>query len=176
MTMAVAQSNPGEFSQLVDELVELEQERTAPGSEGLSGERAVQRSRIERRLMHLLCAEIAADERRGSIRVPTNLGVQVKLGAAAAAGKLTNVGVGGAFIESEVPAALGDEVAVTVERGRDSFEHTFVLRGRVAWLSANDGRRVAGFGVAFATATDAEERRLRRLVLDLLRAHSPNHQ
>src|SRR5882672_427359 len=109
--MAAAQSNPGEFSQLVDELVELEQERTAPGREGLSGERAAQRSRIERRLMHLLCAEIAADERRGSIRVPTNLGVQVKSAAGSMApGKLTNVGVGGAFIETTVPAMLGDEV------------------------------------------------------------------
>jgi Tfp pilus assembly protein PilZ len=91
--------------------------------------------------------------------------------AVVVAGKLTNVGVGGAFIETTAPAQLGDDVAVTVERGRDSFEHTFQLRGRIAWLSANDGRRVAGFGVSFATATDAEERRLRRLVLDLLRAH-----
>ena len=48
----------------------------------------------------------------------------------------------------------------------------FQLRGRVAWLSAADGRRVAGFGVSFARASDAEERRLRRLVLDLLRAHA----
>src|SRR5262245_16115763 len=127
--MTAAQSHPGEFSQLVDELVELEQERTGVGPGGLSGERAAARARIERRLMHLLCAEIAADERRGSIRVPTNLGVQVKAGAnaagASARGKLTNVGVGGAFIETTVPAAVGDEVSVTVERGRDSFEHTF---------------------------------------------------
>jgi Tfp pilus assembly protein PilZ len=175
--MTAAQNHPAEFSQLVDELVELEHERTASGVPGLSGERAAQRARIERRLMHLLCAEIAADERRGSIRVPTNLGVQVTLGpAAAATGKLTNVGVGGAFIATSVPATVGDEVLVTVERGRDSFEHTFQLRGRVAWLASNDGRRVTGFGVSFATATDAEERRLRRLVLDLLRAQSPNQR
>jgi Tfp pilus assembly protein PilZ len=174
--MTAAQTHPAEFSQLVDELIELEQERTGTGVGGLSGERAAERARIERRLMHLLCAEIATDERRGSIRVPTNLGVHIKAGASAARGKLTNVGVGGAFIESEVPAAFGDEVLVTVERGRDSFEHTFQLRGRVAWLSANDGRRVAGFGVSFATASDAEERRLRRLVLDLLRAQAPNHR
>ncbi len=175
MSIAAAQSNPGEFSALVDELVDLEQERTGTGTgaAGLSGERAARRARIERRLMFLLCTEIAADERRSSIRVPTNLTVQVKSGSESASGKLTNVGVGGAFIDSPLPVKNGDEIAVVVERGRSSMEHSFQLRGQVAWLANADGRRCAGFGVSFTTASDADERRLRRLVLDLLRAHAP---
>jgi Tfp pilus assembly protein PilZ len=168
MRTVVAQNSPQEFAQLVEELGELEQDR----GYAIDVVAQARRVAIEQRLMFLLCAEVAADERRGSIRVPTNLSVQVKTERGASAGKLTNVGVGGAFIEVGVPAQVGDEVVVLVERGRDSFEHTFQLRGRVAWLSAADGRRVAGFGVAFARTSDTEDRRLRRLVLDLLRAHA----
>src|SRR4051812_50067046 len=126
--MTAAQTHPAEFSQLVDELIELEQERTGTGVGGLSGERAAERARIERRLMHLLCAEIAADERRGSIRVPTNLGVQVKAGPAGGHGKLTHVGGGGAVLETRVPAQLGGGGAGPVGRGPGPFEHTLPPR------------------------------------------------
>jgi hypothetical protein len=162
-----------EFADLVEELVDLETERTDGGG-GLSGTSAARRTRIERRLMHLLCVEIEADERRSSIRVPTNLTVMVRIGInpEGFTAKLTNVGVGGAYIDVPLLARVGDDVQVTVERRRGSLEHGFQLRGRVAWLAIHDGRS-RGFGINFQTATEADERRLRRLVLDLLREYSP---
>jgi Tfp pilus assembly protein PilZ len=169
--MAV-ERNPREFSELVDELAELEVERTGTGV-GLSGERAARRTRIERRLMHLMCVDIGVDERRSSIRVPTNLVVRLKAAGHVATGKMTNVGAGGAFIEVALPVAVRDDVLVTIERPPASLEHSFQLRGRVAWLASADGRRCAGFGMSFAAASDADERRLRRLVLDVLRVHAP---
>ena len=168
----VPKPNPSEFADLVEQLVDLEQLRT--GSMGLSGDAAVKRTRIERRLMHLLCAEVAPDERRSSIRVPSHLAVQARHGNSVATGRLTNVGVGGAFIDTPMPVAIGDEVVIVVERQRGSFEHSFQLRARVAWLASSDGRACSGFGVSFSITSDADERRLRRLVLDLLREHIPS--
>ncbi len=160
-----------EFVRLVDELGDLEQERT--GSGGLSGGSAARRARVERRIMELLGAAIPAEERRAGVRVVTNVPVKVKIGLATSPGKVADVGAGGAFVETSLPGLIGDIVDVEVERARGSMipSHGFHLRGHVAWLAPADKRRPSGLGVAFTATTEPDERRLRRFVLDLLREH-----
>ncbi len=161
-----------DFMGLVEQLADLEQERTGTG--GLSSDAAARRTRVERRLMGLLCAEIPADERRASLRVPTNMTVTVHMGPSAAQARMVDIGVGGAFIEGGLAATIGTDVVISVERPSGSLEHGFQLRAKVAWLGASDPRRRGGFGASFTSTTEADERRLRRLILQLLREHVPS--
>jgi Tfp pilus assembly protein PilZ len=169
---AATSGGPSEFADLVEQLAELEQQRHAPP--GLSAEAAARRARIERRLMDLLCTDASADERRSSIRVPSQLWVQVRRGEEVVRGRLSNVGIGGAFVDIALVAQVGDEVVVAVERQRGQADPGFQVRARVAWLAAADGRTCKGFCVAFTAQNDADETRLRRLVLDVLREHMPS--
>jgi hypothetical protein len=160
-----------EFVKLVDELGDLEQERT--GSGGLSGASAGRRARVERRLMQLLGAAVPATERRAQVRVVTNMSVRVKIGDNSVAGRVADVGAGGAYVETELTGAVGDPIDVEIERVKGTLTHGFHLRGQVAWAAAPEGKRRRGLGVAFASATEADERRLRRFVLDVLKEHVP---
>jgi len=161
-----------EFVRLVEELADLEQERT--GSGGLSGMRAARRAQVERRLMELLGTDIPEADRRVAARVGTNLTVRVKLGDSASPGRVADVGVGGAYIETQLGAELGAPVEVEIERLKGSLAHGFHLRGQVAWQASPVGRKRGGIGIAFAARTEADERRLRRFVLDVLREHMPH--
>src|SRR5262245_16477989 len=97
-----------EFVRLVDELGDLEQERT--GSNGLSGNSAARRARVERRLMELLGSQVPATDRRAGARVTTNMIVRVKIGDRNVAGRVADVGAGGAFVETELSASVGETV------------------------------------------------------------------
>jgi hypothetical protein len=160
-----------EFVRLVDELGDLEVERT--GSNGLSGQSAARRARVERRLMELLGTDVPANERRVGVRVVTNMIVRVKLGDRNLPGRVADVGAGGAYVETEMPGTVGDIVDIEVERVPGTLSHGFHLRGQVAWTSGAEGRRRAGLGISFAAPTEADERRLRRFVLDILKEHVP---
>ena len=171
MTGEPAVADAREFVRLVDELGDLEQERT--GSAGLSGNSAARRTRVERRLMELLGADVPAAERRVGIRVVTSMVVRVKLGDAQAGGRVADVGAGGAYVETELRGNVGDVVDVEIERIKGTLAHGFHLRGQIAWLGAPEGKRRGGVGICFGAPTEADERRLRRFVLDVLREHVP---
>jgi hypothetical protein len=168
---AAAVGSPNEFAELVDQLADLERERQA--SSPLGAEAAARRAQIEHRLMHLLSTDSNPDERRSSIRVPSQLWVQVRKGGEVVRGRLSNVGTGGAYVDIAMAAQIGDEVTVTVERQRGAADGGLMLRAQVAWLAASDGRSCKGFGVAFCAYGETDERRLRRLLLDLLRENMP---
>ncbi len=167
----VAVADAREFVRLVDELGDLEQERT--GSNGLSGASAGRRARVERRLMELLGSQVPASERRAGVRVVTSMVVRVKIADKSASGRVADVGAGGAYVETELRGNLGDAIDVEVERIKGTLSHGFHLRGQVAWTASPEGKRRGGLGVAFGAATEADERRLRRFVLDVLREHVP---
>ena len=166
-------SDVREFVRLVDELSDLEHEATRPG--GLGADTKARRIAVERRLMHLLGADLAADERRGGVRVVTELIVKVRVGTTAAPGRLADLGAGGGFVETGLTATIGDNVELTLTRAHGTLPQGFQLRGGVAWRAAADGRRLAGLGIAFTIKNREDERRLRRFVLDVLREHPCAH-
>src|SRR3954468_1930723 len=97
-----------EFVRLVDELGDLEQERT--GSAGLSGVSAGRRARVERRLMELMGSEVPAADRRAGVRVVTSMAVRVRIADKQAQGRVADLGAGGAFIETELRGTVGDTI------------------------------------------------------------------
>ena len=171
MTGEPAVADNREFVRLVDELGDLEQERT--GSNGLSGASAARRTRVERRLMELLGSQVPVAERRAGVRVVTQMVVRVKIGDKVASGRVSDVGAGGAFVETELRGSVGDAIDVEVERIKGTLSHGFHLRGQVAWTTSPEGKKRGGLGVCFGAPNEAEERRLRRFVLDVLREHVP---
>jgi Tfp pilus assembly protein PilZ len=160
-----------EFVRLVDELGDLEQERT--GSNGLSGASAARRTRVERRLMQLLGSEVPVAERRAGVRVVTNMVVRVKVADRSANGRVADVGAGGVYVETELRGSVGDTVDVEIERIKGTLQNGFHLRGQVAWTAPAEGKRRAGLGVCFGAGSEADERRLRRFMFDVLRDHLP---
>ena len=155
-----------EFKTLVDELEDIEQRRS--GSGGFSGtDDAARRQHLERRLIQLVATELPEDERRQHVRLPCTLPVRVRIAAEQGDGIVTDVGTGGAFVETSAKARGGEPVELEVERR--AGEHGFRVRGKAAWaVPAGKGRK-AGFGIAFDVGVEAGERHVRRFVIELLR-------
>lgn len=161
-----------EFKQLVDELEDLETRRS--GSGGFANpEDAARRVTIERRLMELVTTEIPRDERRDHVRLPCDLWVQVRHRTEQKPGMVVDVGAGGVFVETALEAPMGDLVDLEIERRPGTLDHGLRVRGKVAWASATRKTGRAGLGIAFVSADEASERRLRRFVIELLRKRLP---
>ncbi len=147
--------------------------RSAPARAALSGASAGRRARVERRLMELLGADLPTEERRTGVRVVTNLPVRLRIGGNASPGRVADVGAGGAFVETALSGTVGDTVEVEVERAK-GLADPWVPPARARGLAVGaQGRRRGGLGIAFAATSEADERRLRRFVLDVLREHVP---
>jgi hypothetical protein len=156
----------GTFAKLVDELEDLDGQRTAGG--GYAPEVAAQRMRVERELMKAMTARVGDDERRKFMRVPCQVDVRLRHGTSAVSGVVQDLGVGGVFVHTPLGLGVGESVDVEIARRPGQLDHGLKVHGTVAWnVDASPGRR--GLGIAFTIGDEGHERRLRRFTLELLR-------
>lgn len=170
MAEGAAHGSREEFKSLVEELEDIELRRTGTGGFA-SVDDGSRRQHIERRLIELLTTELERDERRRFARVPCELWVKVRTGAEEKPGLIVDLGAGGLFVETALRAGSAD--AVEVEVDRRSGEQPLRLRGKVAWSAETRKTGRAGLGIVFSASDEGTERRLRRLILELLRKRLP---
>ena len=155
-----------EFLALVDELEALYGERTQGG--GFPTDVAARKQHIERVIVEALSADTNEDQRRQHRRVACVLQVIVRQGSRQESGVVRDLGVGGAFVETQMVLARDHPIELEVARSPGVFEHGLKVRGVVVWVSSTaSGPR--GIGAAFSAMDEGSERRLRRFVLELLR-------
>jgi hypothetical protein len=95
---------------------------------------------------------------RGSIPAEARMSPHGKKGLAAASARVTQISLGGAFIESSRRLAVGDHIRVDIRAGIRHIRSTAVVRNVSAF----------GGGVEFLSMPDVDRERLRRLVRRLL--------
>jgi len=122
--------------------------------------------------MELLGSDVPAAERRVGIRVVTSMVVRVKLGDAQAGGRVADVGAGAptsrpSYVATSATPWMWRSSASRAPRARLPPARP----GRLARRA--EGKRRGGLGICFGAPTEADERRLRRFVLDVLREHVP---
>ena len=149
--------------ELVDLFDDLSERRTPMG---WTPDDASLLATVQRRILSLVRQAPAEDERRAHIRVPCDLQVDLRSESASTRGRASDIGLGGVFVETSSELAEGTAVELEV-RGTGTNEHGLRVRGTIAWRRTADD---AGLGVSFGEPpSEAEERRLRRFVLELLR-------
>ena len=97
-------------------------------------------------------------ESRVGVPAETRMALRAKKGLAAASARVSQIGLGGAFIESARRFAVGDHIRVDIRAGIRHIRSTAVVRN----VSASGG------GVEFLSMPGVDRERLRRLVRRLL--------
>lgn len=97
-----------------------------------------------------------ADERRRHPRVPALFDVAWEGAAGRSEARTADLSAGGCFIDTIVPAAVGEEITFSLRLPAGGW---LVLRGVVAYHFPN-----TGFGVRFTEASAEDRRRLEWLV------------
>jgi hypothetical protein len=101
--------------------------------------------------------ETRVDTRAG-IPAETRMALRARKGLAAASARVSQISLGGAFIESSRRLAVGDHIRVDIRAGIRHIRSTAVVRNV----------RASGGGVEFLSMPDVDRERLRRLVRRLL--------
>lgn len=153
------------FQDMVEFLAELYQDRE-PSAVDL----AMKRSQLERELMIRLGAAPPTAERRAFVRVPGHLPVKLHVGGEEVGGTVYDLGEGGVRVRAVMAPPMGATVELEMlphPATRDM--HPARAEGMVSWLRALDNH---GFelGLRFTDDTDSHRRRMRRVVIELLRA------
>lgn len=96
-------------------------------------------------------------ERRSAPRVPAGFLARYSVGKHREAGQVENLGAGGLFLATQVPAAVGDEIEV--EWAPPGTASPVRARGIVAWTQRAAGlSKQVGIGVRFVTVGPARPR------------------
>jgi hypothetical protein len=153
------------FHDMVEFLAELYQDRE-PSAVDL----AMRRSQIERELMIKLGASPPTAERRSSVRVPGHLPVKLHVGGEEVGGTVYDLGEGGVRVRAVMAPPIGATVELEMlphPATRDL--HPARAEAMVTWLRPLENH---GFelGLRFTDDTDGHRRRMRRVVIELLRA------
>jgi hypothetical protein len=108
-------------------------------------------------------------ERRASVRVPGHLPAVLHLGGESAKATVRDLGEGGVRVTTVLSPALGAVVEVELLPSSSLDFHPPQAAATVVWQRAIDS---SGFelGLRFIDDTDGHRRRMRRLVIELLRA------
>lgn len=115
------------------------------------------------RLLQFAHQELPPEASRHEDRFLLDLPVQLKIGDTAHAEHFCDLSLGGAFVHSESPPAVGELVTL---RFRPPLSLTAIeLEGRVAW--ARRGEEPKGMGLAFVFRKPADQKRIARLVARL---------
>jgi hypothetical protein len=101
--------------------------------------------------------ETRVDTRAG-VSAETRMALRARKGLAAASARVSQISLGGAFIESSRRLAVGDHIRVDIRAGIRHIRSTAVVRN----VSASGG------GVEFLSMPEVDRERLRRLVRRLL--------
>jgi len=152
------------FEELVELLAQYAQDR-----EPSALELAVQRSVVERELMQRLGTAPASSERRASVRVPGHRAIRLHVGADLVRATLRDLGEGGVRVLSSLAPPIGATIDVELGVPDGDQPHPARAEAAVMWLRQVEQH---GFelGLRFTDDTDAHRRRMRRIILEMLRA------
>jgi len=153
------------FEEMVEFLAELYQDRE-PSEVGL----AMKRAAVERELMIKLGASPPTAERRACVRVPGHLPIKLHVGGEEVGGTVYDLGEGGVRVRAVMAPPIGANVDLEMLPHPATRElHPARAEVVVTWLHPLDNH---GFelGLRFTDDTDAHRRRMRRVVIELLRA------
>lgn len=150
------------FHQLARELARL-LDAGQPVDAERSLEVAQRREQLERELIVLLRpGSFSGVEARRSVRVPCQLGAQLRTSAERRAVMIISLSCGGAGLKVDQP--LDAEAKVQLEfRAGDSGEEFISRFGRVCWVSGSAA------GIEFEPGTEPLDQRMLRFVLELIR-------
>ncbi len=137
---------------------------------GWPTESAVTKSSIERRIIEIVTAEAGEDgvggEERERIHCDVELKVRSENRPSVKSSEL-DLRPGALFVAVEAPFTVGDPVELEVETDNN---YRLRVRGNVGWVAHRSKEHPAGVGITFQSVVgDAAERRLHRLILELLR-------
>ncbi len=152
------------FEKLVEELQAIEFRRFESARFRTPRDAARYRE-IQSQLEELLTMRLPAQEHRQFVRIPCDLWVTVHIEPHTKPGIIDNIGAGGFFVSTTIPAEVGDAIEVSIE-GKPRIQ----LVGRVVWKGSQDHY---GLGVE-VSAEDRSSRALRRFVINLLRTLAPD--
>jgi len=155
------------FEELVHTLAMFEHER-----EPSDVDRAIQRSAVERRLLVLLSAGKAVDERRHAVRVPGHVPVRLLISGQELKAEVRDLGEGGVGVRSTFAPPEGALLDIELRPKKiEALAHPPRAQATVAWVRPVDGGY--DLGLSFVGHDDGHRRRIRRLVLELLRRLPP---
>jgi len=149
------------FKELVEELADIQTTRTPAG---WPTENAVNKASVERRIMEFVCAPRRVREDDVECKLPIRVEGE---GGAEVAGTVRSVGIGGVHVFVGKQFEIGQPVELEI---RTQNEYGLKARGNVALLTKDAEGKPHSISISFAqVAGDAAERRVRRLVFELLR-------
>jgi Tfp pilus assembly protein PilZ len=135
---------------------------------GWPTESAVTKSSIERRIIEIVTA--AGGDGHGEVqdRIQCDIELKVRSGdRPSVKSSALDLRPGALFIAVDAPFTVGEPVELEVETDNN---YRLRVRGNVGWVSHRSREHPAGVGITFqAVVGDAAERRLHRLILELLR-------
>jgi hypothetical protein len=156
------------FEELIHTLAMFEQDR-----EPSDVDRAIQRSTVERRLMTILSAGRAVDERRQAVRVPGHVPVRLLIEGAELKAEVRDLGEGGVGVRSRFAPPEGATLDIELRpKMVQALVHPPRAQAVVAWVRPA-GEAGYDVGLSFIGHDEGHRRRMRRLVLELLRRLPP---
>jgi Tfp pilus assembly protein PilZ len=157
-----------DFEALLNDLEDLEQRRFETNGR-LSPAEKERRQQIERRLRELL----VQPARRQFIRVSCDLPVWVHVQGKQRRGIVGDLGTGGVFVITPMPARVGEPVSLEIEPQPGSLAYGLRVHGTVGWIAETAEVGSLGLGVAFTENDPATDRTLQRFLVELLRKRFP---
>jgi Tfp pilus assembly protein PilZ len=136
---------------------------------GWPTESAVTKSSIERRIVEIVTAE-GGENGRGETSERIHCDLQVKVRSANGPSvKSSDVDLrpGALFVAADGSFTVGEPVELEIETDNN---YRLRVRGNVGWVAHRSKEHPAGVGITFQSVVgDAAERKLHRLILELLR-------
>ena len=135
---------------------------------GWPTESAVTKTSIERRIIEIVTAEGGENGRESGERIQCDLELKVR-SANRPSVKSSDVDLrpGALFVAVDAPFTVGEPVELEVETDNN---YRLRVRGNVGWVAHRSKEHPAGVGITFLSVVgDAAERKLHRLILELVR-------
>jgi Tfp pilus assembly protein PilZ len=136
---------------------------------GWPTESAVTKSSIERRIIEIVTAD-GGGAGRGDDGERIHCDIDLKLRSAnrpSVVSSALDLRPGALFVAVDAPFTVGEPVELEVETDNN---YRLRVRGNVGWVAQRSNDHPAGVGITFQSVVgDAAERKLHRLILELLR-------
>lgn len=137
---------------------------------GWPTESAVTKSSIERRIIEIVTAAAGEDGAGGEERerIHSDIALKIRSGnRPSVTSSDLDLRPGALFVAVDAPFTVGEPVELEVETDNN---YKLRVRGNVGWLAQRNKEHPAGVGITFQSVVgDAAERRLHRLILELVR-------
>ena len=136
---------------------------------GWPTESAVTKSSLERRIIEIVTASSGEDGHGAATdRIHCELDLKVRSAdRPSVKSSVLDLRPGALFVAVEAPFTVGESVELEVETENN---YRLRVRGNVGWVAQRSKEHPAGVGITFQSVVgDQAERRLHRLILELLR-------